>query len=358
MKIMGAILNPIFHSELRMIEAHMCTAEQYEAGKVELLDRMERFYERQLEIVSDSDGEAPAPASKYDTIIYNSNHQDDDSPSEKAEKEFKKYCQYKQSVYQPKMEPKKKLGAIDEDGQPKEPVYELGPVLAGGRGKDLPSKRNHADYISGNGHYDIVRYLVDHKKYFPALYSVGLGECCPHLSTEVDCESLFSQAGFKSQPRRTQTDICNYEHLVVTKHWMGRINIPPIKVQNLFLQRWRDKSWKECDERDDKEFLEIEKEIYLEHFPNMVEQVKSEEEVQEENNTKGKEAIEVDNKSDGGSNESSESESSRESGSHSSSGSDAESYSNCDDAEKSSDTSLLYVIGSGNAATMNLGFKL
>jgi len=212
MKIIGAILNPIFHSKLQMVAAGMCTEKQYETGKVELLDRMERYYERQLEIDSDPDGEVPAPTSKWDTIIYNSNLQDDDSPTTKADKEFKKFSRFKQGMYQPKMEPKKILGAINKEGQPKEPVYELGPVMAGGRRKDLPSKCNHADYISGNGHYDIVKYLVDHKKEFPALYSVGLGECCPHLSTEVDCESLFSQAGYKSQPRRTQTDICNYEH--------------------------------------------------------------------------------------------------------------------------------------------------
>ena len=337
---MGAILNPIFHTKLRVIDAHMCTAEQFEAGKEELLDRMERYYERQLKINSDSDGEAPAPASKYDTIIHNSSYQNDDSPSEKAEKEFKKYCLYKHSLYQPKMEPKKVLSAIDENGQPKEPVYELGPVLADGRGKDLPSKRNHADYISGNGHYDIVRYLVDHEKHFPAIYLVGIGECCPHLSTEVDCESLFSQAGFKSEPRRTQTGIRNYERLVVTKHRMGRIYIPPIKVLNLFLQRWRDKSWQEGDERDDKEFLEIEKEIYLKHFPNMVEQAKSEEEVQQENNKNENETVEVDNESDDDSSESSEAETntSGKSGSHSDSESDAGSESDCDDAENSSDS--------------------
>jgi len=118
-----------------------------------------------------------------------------------------------------------------------------------------------------------VKYLVDHKKDFPALNSVGIGVCCPHLSTEVDCESLFSQAGFASQPRRTQTGIQNYERLVVTKHRMGRIYTPPIKVQNLFLQRWRDTSWDEREERDDKEFLEIEKEIYFKLFPNMTEQI-------------------------------------------------------------------------------------
>ena len=32
---------------------------------------------------------------------------------------------------------------------------------SGGRGKVLPSKHNHADYVEGNGNYDIVKYLVD-----------------------------------------------------------------------------------------------------------------------------------------------------------------------------------------------------
>ena len=61
------------------------------------------------------------------------------------------------------MEPKKVLGAIDVNGYPKAP-YELGPVVSGGRRKVLPSKHNHADYVEGNGNYDIVKYLVDHKK--------------------------------------------------------------------------------------------------------------------------------------------------------------------------------------------------
>mmetsp|Transcript_24073 Transcript_24073/g.50410 ORF Transcript_24073/g.50410 Transcript_24073/m.50410 type:complete len:88 (-) Transcript_24073:158-421(-) len=75
---------------------------------------------------------------------------------------------------------------------------------------------------------------------------------------------------------------------------MGCIYVPPVKVQNLFLQRWRDTSWDEREEQDDKEFLEIEKEIYLKLFPNMTEPIKSEEEIEEETNNKGKETVEID----------------------------------------------------------------
>ena len=48
------------------------------------------------------------------------------------------------------------------------------------------------------------------------------------------------------------------------------------------MERWKSKSWKEADERDDHEFLEIEKEIYLDLSPHMVEKMKSEEEATEE----------------------------------------------------------------------------
>ena len=148
MKIMGAIMNPLFHSELRMTAAGMCTMEQYKAGEEELLDRLERFHERQLDVETDSDHEFAETTSKWDTIVFNnSGRQDDDNPTEKAEKEWKRYTRFKQGVYQPKMKPMKVLGAIDGNGNPKEPIYGLGPVASGGRGKNLPSKKNLADYV-------------------------------------------------------------------------------------------------------------------------------------------------------------------------------------------------------------------
>ena len=63
---------------------------------------------------------------------------------------------------------------------------------------------------------------------------VGVGELCPHLSTEVDCKTLFSLAGFKSHPQCTQTNIRNYERLVVTKHCSQSIHIPESNMQALF----------------------------------------------------------------------------------------------------------------------------
>ena len=87
------------------------------------------------------------------------------------------------------------MGVIDKDGHPKKPLYDLTSVLDGSRDKALSGGRNHADGISGYGSYGIVQYIVDHSKEFPALSYGGVGELCPHLTTEGDCEYLFGQVG-------------------------------------------------------------------------------------------------------------------------------------------------------------------
>lgn len=46
MKIMGAIINPLYQSPKKMLAAGLVTQSQYDYGKRELLDRMARYYER------------------------------------------------------------------------------------------------------------------------------------------------------------------------------------------------------------------------------------------------------------------------------------------------------------------------
>ena len=58
-----------------------------------------------------------------------------------------------------------------------------------------------------------------------------------------------------------------YEHMVMCKHRLYCIHCSIPRVKRLFLERWKADDWKENDERDDKEFLEVEKEIYLKMFP-------------------------------------------------------------------------------------------
>ena len=138
----------------------------------------------------------------------------------------------------------------------------------------------------------MVKYLEDFSASFPAINCVGVGQICSHITTEVDCESLFSQAGHYNHPRRARTKIRMYERLVVGKHRLHRIHCSIPRVKALFLKRWKDDSWEEKDERDDQEFLQLELEIYKEMFPESAkllleeeeEVVEEEEEEEEEDN--------------------------------------------------------------------------
>ena len=76
------------------------------------------------------------------------------------------------------------IGAIDDEGQLKEPVYAIGKVTH--RGANVMHGKNHADYVDFRIFYNIVRYLQEFKEAFPALYHVGVGQSCPHITTEVD----------------------------------------------------------------------------------------------------------------------------------------------------------------------------
>ena len=44
-------------------------------------------------------------------------------------------------------------------------------------GVNLPSGKNHADYINLKGHYDIVSYLGDHATIFPSKQVVVVVSC-------------------------------------------------------------------------------------------------------------------------------------------------------------------------------------
>ncbi|KAL7518630.1 hypothetical protein ACHAWX_003447 [Stephanocyclus meneghinianus] len=249
-KIMGALLNPLYQSKSHMVEGGLCMEDQYMAGKVELLDRFSHFYEGQGQVVTSA-------------------YKGQQAALQKAEDEYNLHSVYMQSSYLTIMEPSKLLRAYTPEGDPKkEPVYSIGAIVEKGEGKNLPGGHNHAEYVDKTGHYDIVQYLEDHKQKFPAIYMVCVGQICPHISTEVDCKLLFSEAGFFADPRRSLTHVCLYEHLVVVKHPLGHIYCHIPAVKELHLRCWKEKVWDEHEERDTQEFLELEKTIYLEMFPH------------------------------------------------------------------------------------------
>jgi hypothetical protein len=309
MKILGALINPLFQCGPRMIDAGLCTEEQYESGKEELLDRMTRYHERKSETVTVVNDETLGKSNKWSK---HHSQKSDDAPRNRAEAEFDLFEKYNDAQYLPDMKPLKVLGAIDEDGNPQEPVYAIGPVT--GKGTDLRGGKNHADYVDKkNGYYDVVKYLEDFSHMYPAIHCVGVGQTCSHITTEVDCESLFSQAGHYNHPRRARTNIRMYERLVVGKHRLHRVHCSVPRVKALFMKRWKDKSWEEKDERDDQEFLELEMEIYKEMFPHSAELLfKEEEEDEDEEKINSEGDAEVQCLGEKKNNESDESESEEE----------------------------------------------
>jgi hypothetical protein len=274
---------------------------------------------------------------------------DAEDPKTLAIKELNKYMQYMELDYLPKMKPLVVLGAIDEGGQPREPIYAFGPVIE--KGENLPGGRNLADYIDHKGHFAIVRYVTDHKAKFPTLNKVIVGQVAPHISTEVDVESLFSQSGFLANPRRSKLGNKYYERLVFTKHRLGRIYCHEPKVMRVFLKRWKNNDWEEKEEKEASDFLAVEKEIYLQYFPHnkaMFYDDDNDDELPKEDDAVGKQgktaeksddsSIEmISSKSDGdNSNEESSEESSNKSSEESSNKSSEESSDESSESEGSS----------------------
>ena len=100
---------------------------------------------------------------------------------------------------------------------------------------DLPSGRNHADYVDDSGYYAIVPYLMDHAVMFPSLSNVVVGQICPHILAESDCENLFNQLGFIAETRRNPAGRRDYEQLVMLKHRLGCIYCHPPDVKALYI---------------------------------------------------------------------------------------------------------------------------
>ena len=121
--------------------------------------------------------------------------------------------------------------------------------------------------------FRLLRCLEDHSKLFPEVVLVGVGQLAPHITTEVDWESLFSSAKQLSDPKRSRTKVRNYERLVIAKHRLDRIYLHQEHVLREHMQRNGTKDgWDEKEDREDlSSYLEIEKEQCLKMNPHNTE---------------------------------------------------------------------------------------
>ena len=98
--------------------------------------------------------------------------------------------------------------------------------------------------------------------------NVILGQLSPHITTEVDCESLFSQAGHAAQPNRNKTTAETFERQVIAKHRLARIYCDPVAVKKEFMERHKKGKWNANEDWDDLAFWESQKKEYLQQNPN------------------------------------------------------------------------------------------
>ena len=65
------------------------------------------------------------------------------------------------------------------------------------------------------------------------------------------CESLLNQSSYTSQPNRDNKKIRTFEQLVISKQ----------RLQYIFYKHNTNNEWDDTGERDDKKFLQVDKDI-------------------------------------------------------------------------------------------------
>ena len=104
------------------------------------------------------------------------------------------------------------------------------------RGKYFPSGKNHTDYVNAKGKYDIVGFITDHCEDFKFVYNFSVGKQALHITTEVYCEYLFSQAGHLLHPNCIRTIAETFEILVMVEHIIDHLYCCPEKVKMIHLE--------------------------------------------------------------------------------------------------------------------------
>ena len=149
-----------------MVASGICTPIQYYTGRKELINRVCSVYDR-----LSSTGSVHIPVPTEHAPNQWSSDEDEEaviyvSPNTTlAEEELSKYESYNKSRFQPQLKPTKTLGSFHEDGNHRDlHILAIGEVIK--KGDNLPSGKNHSNYIDKKGTYDIVGYMEHHKSMF------------------------------------------------------------------------------------------------------------------------------------------------------------------------------------------------
>ena len=170
----------------------------------------------------------------------NSNYQ-------KAVEEMEYLESFKKKKYRPIIDPVKSTVISGTDKNGKEYELMLGPVLS--IGKDLPSGKNLADYISEKGRMDLLRFYIDHRKYFPSASIKNCKEASRKV-VEVGCERFFALCGYVSAPRRTRLGVRTYERLTLLASILQNVYIDEEWVAREYLKRCKEGASKKENTRE------------------------------------------------------------------------------------------------------------
>jgi hypothetical protein len=195
----STLLNPMMGLESTIVGTGLMSETQYRRARNTVISMMHDILDMKSDVVvvsssDDSSDDEQVPHRE------NANHS-------RANDEFIAFEKLKRKKYLPVLAKPEHGGLVGEyNGKVKE--LWVGKVVE--KEKNLPSKKNLADYIDERGRIQLIAFFCDHRKSFPTLWLLVQKEAS-RCVTEVGCERFFALSRYVSAPRRTRLGVRNYE---------------------------------------------------------------------------------------------------------------------------------------------------
>lgn len=237
----SALLNPMFGLEPLIVGSGLMSETQYHNARNTLLRMMQDYFDAKEQpswsgADSDSEDSRDGIMASTENVNYT-----------KALAELELFEKHKKVKYHPEFESTSDYavlrGSVEDDNYNQvERSISIGCNVTV-RGKDLPSKKNLADYIDFNGRFDVLSFFLDHKRIFPTLFIIAQREASRKVA-EVGCERFFSLSGYVSAPRRTRLGVRTYEQLAMLASNLNNVYVDPEIAAKEYLRRSELGLWK------------------------------------------------------------------------------------------------------------------
>ena len=236
----STLLNPMFGLEPLIVGSGLMSSTQYNNARKSLLHMMQDYLDAKQPY--EALGESDSSEDSRDGYLSNSENVN----FSKAKAELAAFEKFKRVKYHPKFGgPDDTVDTLlteseDDKGNNVKREIVVGPEVVA-RGEDLPSKKNHADYIDSNGRFDVLSFFDDHQRLFPTLFIMAQRMASRRV-VEVGCERFFSLSGYISCPRRTRLGVRTYERLAMLASNLNCVYVDPemAATQNTFVVVRRD----------------------------------------------------------------------------------------------------------------------